>query len=61
MPIAVRAFLRPPPLGPVHGEAQKEAPPACVVPLVLTAAACVALFAVPDMIIGPVGRALELP
>jgi multicomponent Na+:H+ antiporter subunit D len=57
VPIAVRAFLRPPPLGPVHG----EAPPACVVPPVLTAAACVALFVVPDLIIGPVSLALELP
>ncbi|MHA6623123.1 proton-conducting transporter transmembrane domain-containing protein [Pseudonocardia sp. DLS-67] len=57
IPIAVRAFLRPPPLGPVHA----EEPPALVVPPVLTAAACAALFLVPDMIIGPVSRALELP
>jgi multicomponent Na+:H+ antiporter subunit D len=57
LPIPVRAFLRPAPPGPIHG----EAPAACVVPPVLTAAACVALFVVPDVIIGPVGRALELP
>jgi multicomponent Na+:H+ antiporter subunit D len=55
LPIPVRAFLRPPPQGAVHG----EAPPACVVPLVLTAAACVALFVVPDVVIGPVIQALE--
>jgi multicomponent Na+:H+ antiporter subunit D len=57
LPIPARAFLGPAPPGVVHG----EAPPACVVPLVLTAAACVALFFVPDLIIGPVRHALELP
>ncbi len=57
LPIPLRAFSRPAPPGAVHG----EAPPACVVPLVVTAAACVALFFVPDLIVGPLGRALELP
>lgn len=56
MPISVRAFLRPPPLGPVHAEES----PALVVPPVLTATACAALFLVPDMIIAPISRALEL-
>jgi multicomponent Na+:H+ antiporter subunit D len=55
LPVPVRAFLRPPPQDAVHG----EAPPACVVPLVLTAAACVALFVIPDVVIGPVSQALE--
>jgi multicomponent Na+:H+ antiporter subunit D len=57
LPISLRAFLVPAPPGAVHG----EAPPACVVPLVLTAVACVALFFLPDLIIGPVRHALELP
>lgn len=57
MPIPVRAFLRPAPPGGGYA----EAPPACVVPLVLTAAACVALFFVPDLLIDPLERAWELP
>jgi multicomponent Na+:H+ antiporter subunit D len=57
LPVSVCAFLRPAPHGVIHGEAS----PACVVPLVLTAVACVGLFLIPDVITGPVGRALELP
>lgn len=51
MPVAVRGFLRSPPAGAVG---RREAPAACVVPLVVTAAASVALFLVPDVVIGPV-------
>ena len=58
IPIPVRAFLRPAPAGDLG---LREAPPACVVPLVLTAAACAALFFVPDAVIGPLAGALELP
>lgn len=57
LPIPGRAFFRPAQPCALHG----EAPPACVVPLVLTAAACIALFFVPDAIIGPISHALELP
>jgi multicomponent Na+:H+ antiporter subunit D len=62
VPIPVRGFFRP--AGPEFTGPEftgHEAPAACVVPLVLTAAACVGLFVVPDLIIEPVGRALELP
>ncbi len=51
MPVAVRGFLRSPPAG--EG-VRREAPAACVVPLVLTASASVALFLVPDVVTGPV-------
>lgn len=51
MPVAVRGFLRPPPDGV---PARSEAPAACVAPLVLTAAATVALFFLPDVLVGPV-------
>jgi multicomponent Na+:H+ antiporter subunit D len=57
LPVSVRAFLRPAPPGVAHG----EAPPACVGPLVLTAVFCVVLFAIPDLIIDPAVRALEMP
>lgn len=57
MPIPVRAFFRPPPAQPVHG----EAPWTVVLPLVLTALACVALFFGAEALIAPLAEALELP
>ncbi|MDP8931270.1 MAG: monovalent cation/H+ antiporter subunit D family protein, partial [Actinomycetota bacterium] len=57
LPISARAFFRP----TRHGEVHSEAPPACVVPLVLTAVACIGLFFIPDAVTDPLGRALELP
>lgn len=57
LPIPGRAFFRPAQQGEVHG----EAPPACVVPLVLTAVACIGLFFIPDAITGPISRGLGLP
>ncbi|WP_216093830.1 proton-conducting transporter membrane subunit [Streptomyces abyssalis] len=57
MPIAVRAFLRPPD-GPLpHGEAA----PVMAVPLVLTALGCVALFFGAQALIDPLAGTLELP
>ncbi|QFG24602.1 proton-conducting transporter membrane subunit [Actinomadura sp. WMMB 499] len=57
LPIPVRAFLRPP--APRTGEG--EAPWTLVVPLVLTAVACVALFFGVDAVIAPLNEVLELP
>lgn len=57
MPIPVRAFLRPAPQMTDHG----EAPLTCVVPLVLTALACLGIFFFPDAIIGPLNRTMGLP
>jgi len=58
MPIPVRAFLRPPPeSGAVRGEAAWT----LVVPLVLTAAATVALFVGVDAVVGPLTEVLESP
>lgn len=57
MPIPIRAFFRPPP-GPLH---HGEAPVASVVPLVLTALGCLALFFFPDVLIGPLTGVLEGP
>lgn len=57
IPIPVRAFFRQAPQFEVH----REAPPACVLPLVLTAGACVALFFFPDAIIDPISHTLGLP
>ncbi|MQA03941.1 MAG: monovalent cation/H+ antiporter subunit D family protein [Streptosporangiales bacterium] len=57
MPIPIRAFFRPPPQPLHHG----EAPVACVVPLVLTALAGVALFFFPDALIAPISEVLGAP
>jgi multicomponent Na+:H+ antiporter subunit D len=57
MPIPVRAFLRPPPAPAVHGEAALT----MVLPLVLTALACIALFFGAEAIIAPLARTLESP
>lgn len=54
MPIPVRAFFRPASTTPVHG----EAPPTLVLPLALTALACVALFFGAEAVITPVAEAL---
>jgi multicomponent Na+:H+ antiporter subunit D len=56
LPIPVRGFLR----GGSPGERRREAPMACVVPLVLTAAACVGLFFFPGMVVEPLRRAWEV-
>ncbi|WP_328504372.1 proton-conducting transporter membrane subunit [Streptomyces sp. NBC_00457] len=57
MPIAVRAFLRPPPDLPTHGEALLV----MTGPLTLTAFGCVALFFGADAVLDPLARTLELP
>jgi multicomponent Na+:H+ antiporter subunit D len=57
MPIAVRAFLRPPAGLPTHG----EAPLVMTGPLTLTALGCVALFFGADAVLEPLARTLELP
>ncbi|MGW0824379.1 proton-conducting transporter transmembrane domain-containing protein [Streptomyces sp. NPDC002845] len=57
MPIAVRAFLRPPADLPAHG----EAPLVMTGPLTLTALGCVALFFGADAVLEPLARTLELP
>jgi multicomponent Na+:H+ antiporter subunit D len=56
MPIAIRAFLRPPLDPPTHGEAA----PVLAGPLVLTAFGCVALFFGADALLDPLSRSLEL-
>jgi multicomponent Na+:H+ antiporter subunit D len=56
MPIAVRAFLRPPSEPPAHGEVA----PVMAAPLTLTALGCVALFFGADAVIEPLARALDL-
>ncbi|MEL6298959.1 MAG: proton-conducting transporter membrane subunit [Pseudomonadota bacterium] len=62
MPIVARAFFRPLP-GAVPGEAVaiKEAPLACVVPLSLTALACVVLFFTAEPIANLVEAAVPTP
>jgi multicomponent Na+:H+ antiporter subunit D len=63
MPIPVRAFLRPAP-APADGHepaAHGEAAPAMVVPLVITAVCCVALFFAVDVVLHPLATILELP
>ncbi|WP_206341625.1 proton-conducting transporter transmembrane domain-containing protein [Streptomyces ureilyticus] len=57
MPIAVRAFLRPPAGLAAHG----EAPLVMTGPLTLTALGCVALFFGADAVLAPLARTLELP
>lgn len=57
MPIPARAFFRPAPEPVVHGEARLS----LVGPLVLTAAACVALFVGADAVIEPLDEILDLP
>ncbi|WP_225859626.1 proton-conducting transporter transmembrane domain-containing protein [Streptomyces albicerus] len=57
MPIAVRAFLRPPADLPTHG----EAPLVMTGPLTLTALGCVALFFGADAVLEPLAGTLELP
>jgi multicomponent Na+:H+ antiporter subunit D len=57
MPIPVRAFFRPAPEPPTHGEAR----PAMAVPLSLTALGCVALFFAAEAIVTPLAGILELP
>ncbi|MQA97440.1 MAG: monovalent cation/H+ antiporter subunit D family protein [Streptosporangiales bacterium] len=57
MPIAVRAFLRPPAGPPAHG----DAPLVMTGPLVLTAIGCVALFFGADVVLAPLAATLELP
>jgi multicomponent Na+:H+ antiporter subunit D len=57
MPVPVRAFFRPAPDAHNHG----EAPVSMVLPLVLTAGACVALFFGADAVIGPVSDLLGTP
>lgn len=52
MPIPVRAFLRPAPGGHAPGEGALP----LVAPPVLTAAACVGLFFIPDAVIGPIAQ-----
>ncbi|WP_202919401.1 proton-conducting transporter transmembrane domain-containing protein [Saccharothrix deserti] len=56
MPIPVRAFFRPPPVAPLHGEAS----PALVGPPVLTAIGCAALFLVAEAVITPLSGIPEL-
>ena len=76
LPIPIRAFFRPasgtapddrgitdfpdgdPPSRPTP---MQEAPLACVVPLCITAAACVAMFFLEDRLIAPLARVLEGP
>lgn len=55
VPIPVRAFFLPARQSPDHG----EAPWACVLPPVLTALACAALFFCAEAMIAPLARALE--
>lgn len=57
MPVAARAFFR----APVTPTDFREASPTIVVPQVLTALACVALFFGAEAVIEPLIRALELP
>lgn len=57
MPIPVRAFFRPAVVRPAHG----EAPLTMVLPLTLTAIACVALFFAAGAVIAPLAGSLELP
>jgi multicomponent Na+:H+ antiporter subunit D len=57
MPVPVRAFLRPAPEPPAHGEAR----PALAVPLTLTALGCLALFFAAEAVLAPLARPLELP
>ena len=57
MPIPVRAFLRPAPEPPAHGEAR----PALAVPLILTALGCLALFFAAEAVLAPLAWPLELP
>jgi len=56
MPIPVRAFLRPRPAGLARG----EAPPAMVVPLILTALGCADLFVGAGFVIAPFAETLGL-
>ncbi|TDC82467.1 proton-conducting transporter membrane subunit [Actinomadura sp. 7K507] len=61
MPIPARAFFRPP-TGPGGSSAgHGEAPWTLVLPLVLTAVACVALFIGVDAVIAPFNEVLESP
>lgn len=57
MPIAIRAFFRPPAEPAMLGEAR----PAIVAPLVLTAAGCVVLFFTAETVLAPLDSILELP
>jgi multicomponent Na+:H+ antiporter subunit D len=57
MPVPVRAFFRPASAAHNHG----EAPVAMVLPLAVSAVACVALFFGADAVIGPVSDLLEAP
>ena len=57
LPVPIRAFLRPP-KGNGQGAAHGEAPWACVVPLCLTALACVALFFLADPLLKQVAHLL---
>jgi len=57
----VRAFLRPVPSGADGEHAHGEAAPSMVVPLVLTAVACVALFLGVDIVLSPLASILEVP
>lgn len=57
MPIVARAFFRPVPAGLTHG----EAPLTVVLPLVVTAAGCVALFFGAELIIEPLSSVVEVP
>ncbi|MGH8482477.1 MAG: monovalent cation/H+ antiporter subunit D family protein, partial [Nevskiaceae bacterium] len=55
----MRGFFRPPPADAPAG--LQEAPVACVVPLCLTALACVALFFLAEPLLRPVARLLGAP
>nr|WP_198151642.1 proton-conducting transporter membrane subunit [Kibdelosporangium sp. MJ126-NF4]CEL17513.1 NADH-ubiquinone oxidoreductase chain L [Kibdelosporangium sp. MJ126-NF4]CTQ91260.1 NADH-ubiquinone oxidoreductase chain L (EC 1.6.5.3) [Kibdelosporangium sp. MJ126-NF4] len=57
IPIPVRAFFRPPPMPPTHGEAA----PALVGPLILTAIISIALFFGAEAVIAPFSGTLESP
>ncbi|XVV00229.1 proton-conducting transporter membrane subunit [Actinosynnema sp. CA-248983] len=57
VPIPVRAFFRPPPASPAHGEAVAT----LAGPPVVTALACVALFATAEAVVAPLSGLLELP
>jgi len=62
MPIPIRAFLRPPPeRAPGAPDGRGEAAWTLVLPPVLTAVACVVLFAGADAVIGPLTEVLESP
>ena len=50
LPIAVRGFLDAPTHDSLKGGGIKEAPVACVAPIVVTAAGCVVLFLFPDLV-----------